>query len=107
MVINTCEIKQFIDQNLKEVDSIYSISSRLQVSYHTLRKSFLREEQVSLADYINQQKVQAMKELLVMENLPCFSVCLEFGFREDTGAKVFKKVTGMTMREYRKRYQPN
>ncbi|MFZ4620531.1 MAG: helix-turn-helix domain-containing protein [Bacteroidota bacterium] len=107
MVINTYEIKQFIDQNLKEVDSIYSISSRLQVSYNTLRKSFLREEQVSLADYINQQKVQAMKELLLMDNLPCFCICLEFGFREDTGAKVFKKLTGMTMREFRKRNQPN
>ena len=62
MMINTYEIKQFIDQNLRDVNSIYSISSRLQVSYHTLRKSFLREEQMSLADYINMQKVQAMKE---------------------------------------------
>ena len=107
MMINTYEIKQFIDQNLRDVNSIYSISSRLQVSYHTLRKSFLREAQMSLADYINMQKVQAMKELLVINNRPCFSVCFEFGFREDTGAKVFKKVTGMTMKEYRKRYRVN
>jgi methylphosphotriester-DNA--protein-cysteine methyltransferase len=107
MMITTLEIKQFIDQNLKEVNSIYSISSRLQVSYHTLRKSFIREEQMSLADYINMQKVQAMKELLVINKRPCFSVCLEFGFREDTGAKVFKKMTGMTMKEYRKRYSVN
>ncbi len=107
MIINTREIKQYIDQNLKEIKSIYSISSRLQVSYHTLRKSFIKEEQMSLADYINLQKVQAMKELLLIENQPCFCVCFEFGFREDTGSKVFKKVTGMTMREFRKKNKLN
>jgi YesN/AraC family two-component response regulator len=107
MMINTCEIKEYIDQNLKEINSIYSIASRLQLSYHTLRKSFIKEEQMSLADYINYQKVQAMKELLLIENKPCFCICFEFGFREDTGAKVFKKVTGMTMREFRKKNRPN
>lgn len=102
MPIMTSEIKQYVEQNLKEIDSIYSIADQLQVSYHTLRKTFLRKEKVSLGRYITVQKVNAMKEMLMMDGRKCYFICFDFGYREDTGAKVFKKMTGMTMKEYRK-----
>ncbi len=102
MPIMTSEIKQYVEQNLKEIDSIYSIADQLQVSYHTLRKTFLKKEKVSLGRYITAQKVNAMKEMLMMDRRKCYFICFDFGLREDTGAKVFKRSTGMTMKEYRK-----
>ncbi|MEI7907393.1 MAG: AraC family transcriptional regulator [Bacteroidota bacterium] len=105
MVLNTTEIKTFIDQNIKKVKSIHTVSDSLHISYDFLRKSFLRIEQMPMAEYITRNKVEAMKLMLLHTDHPCFYICYEFGFREDSGAKVFKKTTGMTMLEYRRRYQ--
>lgn len=107
MSINTDEIKWFVEQHIKQVKTITSVSTPLQLSYDTLRKSFLRKERIPLGDYITQRKVQAMKDLLVAADHPCFFICYEYGYREDTGAKVFKKNTGMTMLEYKRWYKEN
>jgi YesN/AraC family two-component response regulator len=92
----------YVDQHIKEMKSIHTVADRLKIHYDTLRKSFLKNEQIALAEYITMKKVQAMKELLVTGDDPCFYICYEYGYREDSGAKVFKKLTGMTMLEYRK-----
>ncbi|NUN68135.1 MAG: helix-turn-helix domain-containing protein [Bacteroidetes bacterium] len=105
MYNSTTDVKLFVDQHIKEVKTIHSVAERLQVHYDTLRKSFLRHEQIALADYITRQKVQAMKEHLVMGDDPCFFICYEYGYREDSGAKIFKKLTGMTMLEYRRKHR--
>lgn len=107
MAVNISEIKNFIDQNIKEIKTIHCVSERLKISYDTLRKSFLRAERMPMAVYITQRKVQAMKDLLLNADHPCFYVCYEYGYREDSGAKVFKKLTGMTMQEFRRRFKGN
>lgn len=105
MGIDTAEIKSYVDLNIKMVKTIRSVSKPLNISYDTLRKSFLRHERTPLAEYIANRKVQAMKELLLVGDDPCFFVCYEFGYREDSGAKIFKKITGMTMLEFRRKYK--
>ncbi len=105
MAINTSEIKSYVERNIKQVKTVQSVSRPLNVSYDTLRKSFLRNERTPLADYITAQKVRAMKELLLASDHPCFYICYEYGYREDSGAKVFKKLTGMTMKQYRKKFK--
>jgi YesN/AraC family two-component response regulator len=107
MLNDTTVIKLFVDQHIKEVKTIHTVADRLKIHYDTLRKSFLRNEQIALADYITMKKIQAMKEHLVNHDDPCFFVCYEYGYREDSGAKVFKKLTGMTMLEYRKKFRNN
>jgi YesN/AraC family two-component response regulator len=107
MLNDTTVIKLFVDQHIKEVKTIHTVADRLNIHYDTLRKSFLRNEQIALADYITMKKIQAMKEHLVNHDDPCFFVCYEYGYREDSGAKVFKKLTGMTMLEYRKKFRNN
>ena len=107
MAVNTTDVKNFVDLNIKEVKTIHCVSERLKMSYDTLRKSFLKTERIPLADYITQKKVQAMKELLLMADHPCFYICYEYGYREDSGAKIFKKHTGMTMLEFKSRFKNN
>lgn len=103
MLSDTTAIKLFVDQHIKEVKTIHTVSDRLNIHYDKLRKSFLRNEQIALADYITLKKVQAMKDHLAAGDDPCFFICYEYGYREDSGAKVFKKLTGMTMLEYRRK----
>ncbi len=105
MRIDLHAVKLCIDYHLKEVITVQSVAERLKVSPETLRKTFLREENIHLGDYIVQRKLQAMKELLLMSELPCYSICYEFGFREDSGARVFKKRIGLTMKEFRMLYK--
>lgn len=101
MSINTVAIKTFVDLNLRQIRSVHSIANRLGIPYDTLRKGFLRNENVPLAEYIAERKVVVMKEHLTVTDAPCYVICFEAGLREDTGAKVFKRVTGLTMQEYR------
>lgn len=102
MKSTTNEVKSFVDQNLKDVKTVNSVSRGMHEPYDHLRKQFLREEGLPLGRYITRQKVRAMQEMLTVTDYPCFFVCYEMGYREDTGAKVFKKLTGMTMLEYKR-----
>ena len=105
MTLNTSEIKIFVDANIKKVKSIHSVSESMKISYDLLRKSFLRVEHIPLAEYITRKKIEAMKDLLLNADHPCFYICYEYGYREDSGAKVFKKFTGMTMLEFKNMYK--
>lgn len=105
MALNTDHIKSFIDLNIKEIKTVHCVARMLGIPYDTLRKAFLRKERMPLANYITMKKIEVIKEHLVVANDPCFVICYEYGYREDSGAKIFKRVTGMTMRQYRIRYR--
>lgn len=87
--------------HLPEVKTIHDLETRLQIPADTLRKNFLREESIPLSEYIMMRKVEAMKELLIVSDEPCYFVCLSVGLREDSGSKIFKKYTGATMQDFR------
>jgi len=99
------ELKNLVDFHLPKINTISDAAARLNISAETLRKNFLRKERIHLHDYIYERKVQLMKELLLMDNDSCYNICTIAGLREDTGAKVFKKITGLTMQGFRKRYK--
>jgi len=44
--------------------------------------------------------LEKMKVALKKPDTLCKIVCLDLGFREDTGCRFFKEMTGMTMMEY-------
>ncbi|MCK9409335.1 MAG: hypothetical protein WCX28_05990 [Bacteriovoracaceae bacterium] len=105
MPLDTTNIKSFIDLNIKEIKTVHTVSVMLHIPYDTLRKTFLRKERIPLADYIMMKKVEVIKEHLLVADDPCFVICYEYGLREDSGAKIFKRVTGMTMREFRRTHR--
>lgn len=98
-------VKLMVDLHLANAKTIFDVAKLVQMPSETLRKKFLREEGIHLNDYIHHRKVQAMKELLLISDHPCFAVCYTVGFREDTGAKIFKKIAGMTMQQFRDKYK--
>ncbi len=104
MSINIPSIKELIKKNLHDMKSVSHVAKNANVGYETLKKTFRRSEGVALSEYLTRLRVAKMKALLAEDRLRCFEICYEVGFdREDTGAKVFKKHTGMTMEEFRTR----
>lgn len=98
-------VKTLIENKLSSINSISDVAKILQISTETLRKKFYREERKRLSNYIVNCKIIAMKEMLIASKAPCFEICYTVGLREDTGAKLFKKHTGLTMRQFRDLYR--
>ncbi len=98
------EIKGCVRQHIHQVRTIQDVANHFDLSGETLRRTIRRAEGVSLSRFITQVRVEKAKALLRETDLLCFEVCFEVGFkREDTGAKVFKRVAGCTMEAWRAR----
>ena len=104
MPIDTSKVKKLIQENLKQIHTVRDLAERLRVSPETLRKDFSRKERVALSRYVIHAKIEEMKRRLATTDDRCFEICYDVGFqREDTGAKVFKRLTGRSMEEFRTR----
>ena len=58
---------------------------------------------MSIARFMSVMRIERTKVLLQQTDLQCKEICLAVGFsREDVGAHVFKRLTGLTMEAYRK-----
>lgn len=97
--------KSFIHSNINTVKTLDEVSQGLCISSETLRKTFVREESVPLSEYLLLCKIRFMQEQLLITHEPCYVVCYNAGLREDTGAKIFKKYCGVTMQQFREKYQ--
>ncbi|MHB1049317.1 MAG: helix-turn-helix domain-containing protein [Bacteroidota bacterium] len=101
------DIKKYLEFHLSDITTVGDLARHLQVSPETLRKNFRRTERISLGQYILKLKVEVMKEYLVIGDDPCNWICGSLNIREDTGAKLFKRYTGETMKQYRDRHREN
>lgn len=95
-------VKLYIERNARSVTTVVPLAAKLEIPVETLRKQFRRREGIPISRFITLMKVEKAKELLAETDKFCFEICFEAGFtREDGGARTFKRVTGMTMLEYR------
>ena len=100
--MDTEHVKSFIERNLKRVSGVEPLAADLNIPVETLRKKFREAEGIPISKYITLTKVEHAKKLLKETEKYCFEICFEVGFpREDGGSRTFKRVTGMTMGEYR------
>ena len=104
MDANTEKIKRYIRNHIGHIRTIQDVADHLDLSSETLRRTFRRAEGVSLSQFITQVRIEQAKTLLRETDLLCFEICYAVGFtREDTGAKVFKREVGCTMKAWRAR----
>lgn len=100
--MDTEAVKRYIERNVKRVRGVGPLAADLHTSPEKLRKEFRRTEGIPISMFITNTKVEQAKKLLEETGKYCFEICFEVGFpREDGGARTFKRVTGMTMQEYR------
>ena len=102
MPIDILGIKRCIDERPEDFRTLRDVARKAKVSSETLRREFFRAQRMHLSEYLTVVKVRRMQDMLRKTQKPCFEICFDTGFkREDTGAKVFKRVTGLTMAQYR------
>ena len=102
-MLDMSKVKELIEKHPHEIHKLQDVAEKLDCSCETLRKEFLRKEGVHFSEYLISVRVSKMKELLSLTNKLCFEICFEAGFmREDSAARIFKRVVGLTMVEYRK-----
>jgi two-component system response regulator YesN len=99
---NVAYVKRIVRVHFSEIHSIKDVARFTNHSVETIRRDFARSEHISLSEYIRGIRVEMAKHLLITTEKSCQEICESVGFcRADVGARVFRKFTGRTMREYR------
>lgn len=95
------EAKKYIREHVYENISLKEISQALYISAGYLSATFSKYEPIGVANYINKVKVEEARRLLMNQRLKVYEVAFQLKY-ENAGyfAKVFKKYTGCTPKEY-------
>lgn len=101
------DIKKFLEFHLSRINTVDDLSRMVGIKSNTLRKNFRRHEPMPLGNYIDKMKVDVMKEFLIIGDDPCNWICVHLNLRVDSGAKLFKRYTGETMKQFRERHHKN
>ena len=101
--VNNC--KDYIFSHLHEKISIAEIAKELQVSKNYLCDLFKKEEGITIGQYILQQKIRSIQNMLIYSPYTYSEIASYFGFSSQSHlGQLFKKVTGMTLHQYREIY---
>lgn len=89
---------------LDELNENFStlLSQRMQKDYHLLSKLFSEIENTTIEQYIIQQKIERVKELLVYNELTLSEIAYKLGYSSVAHLSgQFKKVTGLTPSQFK------
>lgn len=96
-------IKRLVHKCCRDVHSIADVAALANMRPETLRKEFSRRVGISLSRFITYAKVERAKKMLKQGDDSCMKICFAAGFsREEVGYRAFKRVTGVTMQQYRR-----
>ena len=97
--------KDYIFKHLHEKIRIQDIAEYLHLNANYLSELFRQCENVTLTDFILQEKVKLTRNLLAYSPYSYIEIATYLGFSSQSHlGKVFKKYTGMTLRQYREKY---
>ncbi len=95
-------ILHFIESNLFEKLSLSEIANMNCMSIPSFCRKFKERTGMTLVQYINQQKIERVKSYLNERNYSLGQIAELTGFsNENYMVRVFKKVTGQTVKDYR------
>lgn len=100
--------KDYIFSHLHEKISIHEIADALQLNANYLSGLFKKKEGISISEYILHEKIKLAKNMLIYSEYSYIEIASYLGFcsQSHLGAK-FKKITGMTLRQFREQYGYN
>ena len=106
MTVDTTQIKQHIKAHIGQIRGREDVATFFDLPLDPLRRAFEEAEGQTLAEFITEARIEAVKWLLRKTNLSSKEICYAVGFaRPDSGERAFKEATGMTMQAYRKKYR--
>lgn len=95
----------YIHQHLDAKVSLQELSERCCMSVPSFCKKFKERTGMTLVQYMNEKRIDKAKQLLKNKNYSLWEVAEQAGFSNANYLiRVFKKVTGQTVSEYRKQY---
>lgn len=93
--------KKFVKENVANVINLQDVASRLNISSGYLSTIFKQSTGISFIDYVTEIKIEEAKKLLKESNYKIYEIAEMTGYENAYYfSKVFKKVTGITPREY-------
>lgn len=99
LVSNCC---QYVTEHLHEQIVLQDIADTFAVSSNYLSQTFKKHMGIGLIEYSNRQKIEEAKRLLQESTLKLYEISDMLGFNNSFYfSRVFKKVTGMTPKDYR------
>ena len=103
MTVDINKLKSLVASDPGTFPTISNIARQLGVSRYTIRCQFALHERTQLRSFLTKVRVEKAKILLASTPEPCKKVCYLVGFsRSDVAARAFRRLTGMTMDEYRR-----
>jgi len=94
----------FIDRNLDKTISLSELSELSCMSRASFCKKFKKRTGMTLVQYVNQKKIDKVKGLLHNDGDTLGKIAEVTGFcSENYMVRVFKKVTGQTIKEYKRK----
>ncbi|MBO1514076.1 helix-turn-helix domain-containing protein [Metabacillus bambusae] len=101
-IINQCF--RFIYKNVYDHISVSQIAESIGISPVHLSARFKKEVGQTLSRYIQQEKVEESKKLIVLTDYSFLEICTLLNFNDQSYfTKVFKKITGLTPKQYKDR----
>jgi len=99
-------VKRFIEANLEGDLNRERIAGYVYLNPAYLSRLFRKETGMSLTDYIVERRMEKVKEALAKTNVKISDIALSVGYANFSHfSKQFKRSTGLTPQEYRKKYQ--
>lgn len=97
-------VLNYIEKNYQNGVTLEEAAAHVHLSPFYLSKLFKKELKVNFVSYVTERKIEKAKELLENTDLPILNIALELNYKEaNYFSKVFRKVTGMSPSEYRKK----
>lgn len=99
-------VKQFIEANLHQDLNREAIAEHVYLNPAYLSRLFRKETGLSLTDYTVELRLKHAKAELERTNIKISDIAVSVGYSNFSHfSKLFKKLTGLTPHEYRKKYQ--
>ncbi|QOI97533.1 MAG: helix-turn-helix domain-containing protein [Flammeovirgaceae bacterium] len=97
--------QEFIEANYQEKISVEQLASMFALGRRNLERRFKKATSNSVIEYLQRVKIEAAKKSLEISHENVTEVMYKVGYSDAKAFRdVFKKVTGMTPLEYRKKY---
>lgn len=97
--------KEEVEKRLHQKITVTQLADELCVTRNYLSQLFMKEEGISLVDYITQQKIYSSLKALRHTKETYGEIAYQLGFSSQSHfGQAFKKVMGMTPKQYRDRY---
>lgn len=94
--------KQYIFNHLYEDVSLQQLSRWVHMNSSYLSRLFKQETGVSISEYIQRQRIEEAKKLLILTDLSLSEIYARLNFTDQSYfTKVFKKLAGVTPKQFR------